>query len=136
MLLTAALLKNVSGVNSFDYTASVRGHADEPLDIYFQLVDLDREPNRALGLYAAKGIRYMPASGSTLECVLRSIDDSLTVTRQASQPYPTTDPSIWKLSLLGSDGIVGTFALQFALTESSVVRRGNVPQAVVLQSAT
>lgn len=135
MLLSAHLLKNVSGVNSFEYTQSVRGHRDEPVDVYFQLIDADREPNKGLGLYAMKGLRYMPAAGSTLECKLQSIDDSLTVTRFASQPWPTLDPSIWRLQLLGTENIVGTFALQLTLTDSGVIRRGSIQQAVVLQSS-
>lgn len=134
MLLSAAMLKNVSDVNSFEYTTSVRGHRDEAIDVYFQLLDANREPHKSLGLHATRGLRYCPAALATLECRLHSIDDSLTVTRYASQPF-AQDPSIWRLQLLGTENIIGTFALQLTLNESGVIRRGSVQQAVVLQSS-
>jgi len=135
MLLSAALLKNVTGVNSFEYTPTIRAHRDEPVDIYFQILDGDREPHKTLGLYATKGLRYAPAAGTIIECKLQCIDSALTVTRYATQAWPTQDSSIWRLQLLGTENIVGTITLQLTMTEAGVVRRGNLGQAISLYSS-
>ena len=125
MLLTARILNGLANVNTFEYGQNFQMTAGEQQDVYFQLVDGAKNPPTQY--FFPQGLRYMPAAGSTLQCVLASIDDGSSVTRYASQPFPTSDPSIWKLTLLSSDRVGGTLApARPAATRRATLRVGNV----------
>lgn len=128
MKLGARMLNDVSGVNSFEYAETHEMTSGEQTDVYFQLQDNTK--NQANSYFYPAGLRYMPATGATLQCTLQSINDDRTVTRYATQPWPTQDPSIWKLSLLTTDDVRGTVAMQLLLTEGGTVRRGTVQRAI------
>ncbi len=134
MLLSARILSPLANVNDFDYAQVHQMTAGEASDIYFQLIDAGRNPPTAY--FFPFGLRYMPATGATLQCTLASINDAQTVIRYATQPYPTQDPSIWKLSVLPTDQIGGTFALKLSLNEGGVVKKGVLQQAVSIASNT
>lgn len=134
MLLSARMLNAVADVNTLDYIQTHQMTAGEQADVFFQLVDASKLPSTQY--YFPAGLRYVPAAGSTLQCVLASIDDVGSITRYASQPFPTSDPSIWKLSLLSSDKIGGTLALQLTLNEGGVIRKGVLQAAVSVASGT
>lgn len=127
MLLSARSLIDVTGVNSFEIGPTVFTQGDTQY-VYLQLVDnsLDR-PEQG---YNPSGRRYCPAASSTLTVQINSIDSTKTYTKTATQPYPTLDASIWRISISSTDQIVGSPDLLLTLTESSVVRRGRVQGAI------
>lgn len=133
MLLSARMLNDVGGVNSFDYVQIAQASQGDTVDIYFQLIDASKNQSSPNSVWSPTGLRYMPAAGATLQASLRSIDDAKTVTRFCSQPF-VQDPSIWRLSLLASDVLVGTFGLALTLIEGSRQTRGYLAQAIQLQS--
>lgn len=108
-------LRDVSNVNDFRYATELECTVGDPTDLYFQLVDQDKlvSPRG----YTNAGLRYVPPALSTLQITFKNIDDSKVVTRFASQPYSTQDPSIWKVSILATDPISGTVNCKFVLTE-------------------
>lgn len=122
------MLAHVTSVNDFDYADQVELTQGDQVDVYFQLVDLTRAPSR-LG-YKPEGVRYMPASGATLQVRLDNIDDNVALTRAPVQAYPTLDPSIWRLSVLSTDTIRGTCALNLTLNESGKLTYGRREGAV------
>jgi hypothetical protein len=95
----------------------------DPVTVFVQLIDASLD--KAVG-----GRRYMPASGATLQVVLMNIDTAKTYTKNASQPYPTSDPSIWSISIAAADLVRGTVNAQLVLTEGAVIRRGLLPAAI------
>lgn len=128
MLLSGRVLDNVSGVNSFSYTDCVKFTEGDVITIYFQLVDLNKDT--ASEGFIHPGRRYCPASGATLSVSLVSYDDDKTITRSASKAYSTSDTSIWYISLLATDQISGSFDIKLTLTESTVVTRGVIHNAI------
>ncbi len=133
MLLSARMLVDVASVNNYQPTDTVRLTEDDTVDVYFQIIDKALDlPNQ--GFWPA-GRRFMPTLGATLQVVAQSIDGAKTLTRFASQPY-TQDPSIWRLSILASDHVKGTYAFQLTLTEGGRVTRGVVQQAISVESLT
>lgn len=133
MLLSARMLNDVGSVNSFEYAQVVQMTTGDQTEVFFQLVDASKNPPIASGFWSPSGLRYMPLAPATLQVVLRSVDDSKTVTRYATQPWPTQDPSIWKLSLLSTDPLEGTFGLQLTLNEGGRQTRGYLAQALQIQ---
>lgn len=125
MLLSARFLSGVASVNLYEVTHPLEMSAGDPVTVFLQLVDasLDRSGD-------FPGRRYVPAAGSTLQVVLVNVDGSKSITKNASQPYPTSDPSIWTFSIAASDAVRGTVTVQLVLTEGSVVRRGLLPAAI------
>lgn len=114
MRLSARILENVSGVNAYDYADAAEMTAGDAPTIYFQLIDLSKD--RAEKGFVPAGRRYVPAAGATLSVVLDNIDDSRKVTRAATQPFPQ-DPSIWAITLLTTDKVLGTVNMKLTLTE-------------------
>lgn len=130
MLLSARMLNDVGSVNSFEYAQIAQMTTGDQVDIYFQLIDASKNAPVANNFWSPSGLRYVPEAPCTLQVVLKSVDDAKTVTRFASQPWPTQDPSIWRLSMLPTDTLAGTFGLQLLLTEVGRQTRGYVAQAV------
>ena len=134
MLLSARMLGSVSSVNSFTYEDTVEFMQGDTIDVFFQLVDASK--NRPIQNWKPAGFRYMPASGATLSCRLDNIDDGTAVVRAANQPFPTSDPSIWKVSVLASDSLLrGTCALVLDLNQGGVHTYARVEGAVLIHNA-
>lgn len=131
MQLSARILENVSGVNSFDYAnqASMT-EGDAPL-VYFELVDLKKD-RADLGFVPA-GRRYIPAAGATLTVILDNIDDARRITRAATQPFPNA-PSIWAVQLLAADQIRGTVNMKLSLVEGVKTTKGLLQAAIAVES--
>lgn len=129
MLLSARMLVDVGGVNSWEYSQAVEFSEGDAPQVHFQLIDssLDRH-------LVPKGRRYMPASGATLEVTLDNLDDEKKVVRSATQPF-SQDPSIWRIQLLTTDKVRGTTTMRLKLTEGTTVRRGSLPAAILVASA-
>lgn len=134
MLLSARILSPFSDVNNFDIAQVFQMSQGEQQVVTFQLIDAAKCPPTQY--FYPFGLRYCPAAGATLQCQLASIDDAKTVTRYASQPYPTRDPSIWQLTILPTDQLSGTFALKLSLNEGGVTKKGSLQQAVQIAAET
>ncbi len=132
MLLAARMLNNVQSVNSFDWTSQVEFTQGDQVDIYFQLVDATLD--KAVGKFSPSGRRYVPAAGATLTVKLDNIDDNVAITRPASQPF-SQDGSIWKVTILSSDVLMGTCALALTLLEGAKQTRGRVEAAVLIHNS-
>jgi hypothetical protein len=131
MLLSARMLQDVASVNSYELTEEVEFTQGDTVDIYFQLVDASLD--KAVKGFVPSGRRYVPAAGATLSVKLDNIDDNIQVTRAASQPF-ANDSSIWKVSVLSTDRIIGTCAMVLTLTEAGKVTRGRIEAVVLIRS--
>jgi hypothetical protein len=128
MHLSGRVLLNVSSVNSFLFGTQAQASVGDPLDFYFQLVDLDQLPQNQS--WQPFGLRYCPATGATMLVDVQNLDDAKAFTRVATQPF-SGDTSIWKLSLLATDPLKGTVSLRCKLNEGGVIRSFTM-QAVLL----
>lgn len=133
MLLSARFLNQVASVNSFEYADNAQWTAGDTVTLYFQLADLTLD--RPSGGYFPAGRRYMPASGATLNVTLANVDTAVQLVRAATQPYPTTDPSIWSVSVLATDLIRGTCDLVLNLREGSTLTSGRVVAGVLISTS-
>jgi len=126
MRLYAKMLKNVSNVNHFEYTATTYVAEGGVNDIYFQLVDLDKVyyPGIDTSTLPNNPLRYMPATGSTIDVIFDSLFDDAQFVKTATQPF-AQDASIWKVSL-AADEIPSSGNFIFELTESGSVKRVTV----------
>jgi len=130
MYLSARVLIAVANVNSFEY-ASEWLHRQLTADtLYIQLVDL--EHNRGGD---PKGIRYVPASLSTVTVTLGSIDSAKVVTRSATQPF-ASDPSIWAVAIAATDDF-GEGNIEIALQDggpAGTARKARIVNGVTIES--
>ncbi len=115
MLLSARWLQNVSTVNDWDFCDKVEFSEGDPVTVYLQLTDVSRDK--------PLGRRYVPEDDSTLQVTITNLDNAKAYAKTATQPYPTTDPSIWSFSISANDAVKGTPSIQLMLTEGAVVRR-------------
>lgn len=107
MLLTAKMLHNVAGVNSFSPTDALRFTEGDNTPLTFILMDATLDDG---------GRRYVPPAGTTLQVTLFNVDDDIQIIRAASQPF-SGDLSMWRLALLTTDIIRGTVTMGLRLTE-------------------
>jgi len=130
MLLSARFLSNVADANGFTYESAAQWtEGDAPL-LTFQLVDLAKDrPEQG---FVPGGRRYVPAVGATLSVTFDNVDTAKVVTRAATQPFSTRDPSIWQVQVQATDKIKGTCNFRLQLSESAVVTRGLVKNAVLV----
>lgn len=132
MLLSARILTDVNGVNSFQYANQAEWTAGDTVTVYFQLVDLTKD--RAEQGYVPAGRRYVPAAGATLQVTIANIDDAKQVKRTAAVAY-STDASIWSVPVLSTDLIQGTCDLSLTLTESGRVTTGRATAVIAINPA-
>jgi hypothetical protein len=133
MLLSARVLKNLTTVNSFEHDETVQWMEGDSLTLHIQLLDAELDTDHE-GFYPP-GRRYMPVATSTLTVVLENVDDARKVTRVATQPYATLDPSIWAVTILATDLVRGAPQIRLTLVEPSRTIRGVVKGAIRIQSA-
>ena len=125
MLLSGRMLNNVTTVNSFNYAeTAVQFTQGDTVDLFFQTIDASRD--LATKGFSPSGFRYMPISGATMMVTLGNVDSNVAITRAAVQPYPTQDPSIWKVSLLSSDTVSGTISIKIVLNEGGKLTTGRI----------
>lgn len=133
MILSLRFFESLCDVNDFvvgeSYYEMTEGDAPA---IYFQLIDSTKD--RAVGGFSPPGRRYCPEAGSTLSVVIDHIDDARKLTRPAVQPFPTLDPSIWKLQLFTTDVITGTCSFRLTLVEPTATTYGKVTGALRVQT--
>lgn len=130
MRLSAKMLKNVSNVNHFQYSATAFLSEGSANEVYFQLVDLDKVyyPGMDTSELPHNPIRYMPITGSTVSVIFDSLFDDVEITLAATQPF-AQDPSIWKVALaVGEIPASGNFI--FVLAEGASIKRAVVKNAL------
>ncbi len=134
MKLTARPLIEVSGVNAWRPATEVEASPGDPVDFYFQLMDGERFGGLWMG-QEIKGLRYMPAAGSTLLVTFINVNSAKQFSRAAAQPF-AQDGSIWRVQLVPGDApnLSGTVSLKLQLTEPGPVVRTAHMQAVLLFS--
>lgn len=134
MLLSARMLNSVVSVNSWDYADAAEFTQGDTLDVYFQLVDSSKD--RPIQQFKPAGRRYMPASGAILTIRFDNLDDNVAISRSAVQAFPTSDPSIWKVTVLSSDSSLrGTCALNLSLNEAGKLTYARVEGAIRIHNA-
>jgi hypothetical protein len=124
------MLNAVASVNAYEVAQQVQFTQGDTVDIYFQLIDATLDPSPK---FIPSGRRYMPVAGALLTVKLDNIDDDVAVTRSATQPF-ANDPSIWKVTVVSTDKIVGTCALVLTLMEAGRVTRGRTEAAVEISA--
>lgn len=123
MILSARILDNVGTVNDFKTVSVSEFTEGDAFDLYFQLIDATEKLEEPSS-------RYMPPATSILSATVDNINAARQVTRSCTNPF-SNDLSIWKLSILSTDGIKGTSNLKLVLTEpGSVIKRGLVKNAL------
>lgn len=133
MVLSARILNDVNGVNSFDYCNQAEWVAGDTVTLFFQLVDASKD--RMEKGFVPAGRRFVPAAGATLSVTLTNIDDAKVVTRNAAQAYSTLDGSIWSVSILSTDTISGTCDLVLSLNEGGRITRGRLVAAAAISGS-
>lgn len=121
MLLSARMLNNVNGANSFSEDLQTRFTEGDRPTIYLQLVDKQSSLHR-----------YLPATGASLSVVITNVNNSKTYTKTAINPYPN-DTSIWSFQMLSTEEIKGSISLRLVLTEGAVITYGLVRDALLIQ---
>jgi hypothetical protein len=115
MRLSARILENVTGVNTWSYAQQAEFTEGDAPTIYLQLDGPVAGQGRA-GVRPRPGAGTSPHRGHAVGA-LDALDDSRKITRAATQPY-AQDPSIWALQLLATDKMRGTVSLKLTLTET------------------
>ena len=128
MFLGGRMLKNVQNVNSWEVANEVKLREGNAATVYFQITDEEQASDLMNGF----GLRYMPASGSTMSVTISSINSANVLNKIATQPFPQ-DSSIWQFNILSTDK-ASQGNLMFSLTENGIVKTGVIAKAVVLQS--
>lgn len=132
MLLTARILHHLSGVNDYEIGEGfVQFTEGDPATVYLQLVDATKDK----GLNPP-GRRYIPPATTTVTAVIKHNDDAKTLTRVLTQAFPTEDASIWALTILSTDELVGVRDLQLTMVEPSKTVRGVVKGALRIEPQT
>lgn len=118
MKLGLAMLDNVPTLNNLKYINQLSVTQGESVDLYFQLIDRDTKDQKNQW-----GNRYMPASGATLQVIIKSVNDANTLTKSASMAFPSDDRSIWKVTLSTTETAnMAGINLQATLTEGANVK--------------
>lgn len=129
MLLSAKPLKNVMNINSWQYCNAWMVSSGQPFDLYFQLVDLEKDTAISpKGGFTDTNIRYIPQGTTSAQVVFDALDDDEVITVNASQPF-ADDKSIWKISLLSTQ-VPNSGNVKVIVTEAGVVKSFIMKQAV------
>lgn len=116
MRLGIQMLSNSSTLNNLALLNSVTITPGEILDVYFELVDLDKQ------LVDNFYQRYIPQAGSTLSVQFFSNNNIGNLTKPAIQPF-ALDNSIFTISLTANDtGVIQGANMKVTLTEGATVK--------------
>jgi len=107
MNINNVFLKNVDSYNDFQTQNEWQVQEGQPNDLYFRLIDKDRD-----------SLRYIPDALATITVEFPSIDQLTTISKTASMVYSGEDRSIWKISLTDAE-IPISGGVKFSMTEPS-----------------
>jgi hypothetical protein len=133
VILSARLLKNVANVNQWQYTAQWNLAEGQPSEVYFQLVDLEKDPTTQVSkAFPDNPLRYISSATSlSAQVSFDSLDNSEIIIVSAIQPF-ANDRSIFKLNLTAAQ-IPSSGNVKFTIIEDSVSRSFIVKNAVIVQ---
>ncbi len=123
MRLSAKPLKNVENVNNWLYANQVSVYEDQINDLYFQIVDLSKNPQitSVSSAYPECAMRYLSQTTVvSVSITFPAIDDDEEFSVVGTQPY-TDDKSIWKFTLSSSQ-LPKTGYAKFTITEDGVAK--------------
>lgn len=123
MLLGARFLDSSGNVNDVDFVDRLEMNQGDAATFYLQLVDMSKNKQGK-----PVGMRYVPASGATLQIKLLNLNSVKTYTKTASQPFPG-DLSVWSFAVAATDDVRGTVNVQIILTEGSVTKKALIKSA-------
>lgn len=135
MIASARFLDNYVDADTFDYTNQISINTSASpspgsyFDLYLQVIDLSKD--KASQGYVPAGRRVVSASG--LQVTFSSINIAKVCAYQATQPVPTKDASIWKITVPATDFAKlrrGTIALYCQMTLENRLVMFTVPNAV------
>jgi hypothetical protein len=120
MKLSAKFLKNVSNINTFQYTNQWDISEGSANRLYFQIIDKLKED-----------LRFMTqATAYSVSVTFLSIDTNSEITKSAVQAF-ADDKSIWYIDLSASE-VPNSGAVKFSITQDSVESKFKVEQAIVV----
>jgi hypothetical protein len=135
MNLSSRFLDNYVDPETFDYSSQVSintAGSTSPGSVfylYLQVIDLSKD--RASQGYVPAGRRY--TGGTALQVTFSSINIANVATYYATRAAPTSDASIWKLTVSAADFTKlrrGTLTLNCKLTLSNQEVLFSVPNAI------
>lgn len=109
-MLGFKFVENYYDINHFEVVETSTFTPTQDAYIFIQLVHVN-------------GLRYIPATGATVEVTFENIDTSHNVTRLAVGVNPE-DRSLWKVSILSTDKIANG-SMVVKLTESPSIKTLN-----------
>jgi hypothetical protein len=126
-MISVRILDAVGGQNIFGYTTELKMAYGDTTYLYLQLFDPAINP--ASEGFNPGGLRYIPATGATMNVTFLSLDATKQFSRAATNPF-AGDTSIFRVSILATDPLIGTVSLKIVLNESSVLKTVNIPAAL------
>ena len=123
MKLSARPLENVENVNNWIYASEAYVMEDQANTLYFQIVDLSKNPQlkRISGAFPEFPMRYLSqASSVSVSISFPAIDDDEEFTVVGNQPY-SDDVSIWSFPLSSSQLPKSGYA-KFQIVEDGITR--------------
>jgi hypothetical protein len=139
MRLSAIFLNDFASVNNYQESEHFEMTEGDAATVYIQLRDVSVQTT--FQGYKNPGRRYVPVAFSgptpppvTLEVKIDTMDDAkaLLLTKTATQPFPTTDPSIWMFTILNTDPVTGTRRMKLKLTDANGIVNGIVNSAILV----
>lgn len=121
MRLGFILLDNVLDVNNFKETRELDLVSGNPADLYFRIVQLDKDCGEQKG--EEHYLRFIPPSGATCTAQINNMNDSLVLNASSTpaitptQPYASSDASIWKIQI-PANAVINPNSLDIQLTYS------------------
>jgi hypothetical protein len=120
MKLSAKFLKNVAGVNNFQYADQWDISEGSAQTLHFQIIDKLKDD-----------LRYMTqATTYSVSVTFLDLDTEEEIVKTATQAW-ADDKSIWYV-LLDADEVPNSGAVAFSITEDGVEKKFKVNQAIVV----
>lgn len=109
------LLEDVQSANSFYEVDEFELISGNPTTLYFRLITVRNKDLED----QISDLRYLPAVGATMTVEFVHIDSNKSISRVATQAFPSDDRSVWKVDILATDKIAFN-SMKVILTEGSV----------------
>lgn len=118
MLVNAKLINSDAELNDFFELAALEYVPGEQFDIAIRLFDRQ------------SGLRYIPASGATMEMKFTDVDDN-TITLTASE-IDAEDRSMWKVTMSTTNSaLLASSNFTVELTEGAVLKISKIENALI-----
>ena len=130
MRLSAKILKNVTGINRWEYASQAIVAEGQPNTVYIQLVDLEhsfkQEKSEAFPEFP---IRYISSATTiTMQAFFSALVDDEQITITGQQAF-ANDKSIWKFELAANQ-VPKSGSLKITMIEDGVSKTFLIQQAI------